>query len=210
MKPILITLTAPSAAGKSHLLNYIRDVQGVACLTSTTTRAARAGEVHGRDYFFISHAKSLELESRGQFAELAEMGGTRYGVTHDEFDAKLATGLAVLIVEPSGIDHYVQPALDRGAQHLKFFVRTPLQTRLARLRHRVTADIMQHMHKESAGEAVGQVIAAYTTRLQGVFTQEQTWQGAAAWTAELDGTARPEENFKIIMSAVDAARKETA
>ena len=46
---------------------------------SATTRAARAGEVHGRDYFFLSREEFEKGIREGAYAEHAEVFGNHYG-----------------------------------------------------------------------------------------------------------------------------------
>jgi len=46
---------------------------------STTTRAPRAGEVDGRDYYFVSGAEFQQRLAAGRFIEHADFGGERYG-----------------------------------------------------------------------------------------------------------------------------------
>lgn len=210
----LITLTAPSASGKSYLLEYIRDELQLPCLVSTTTRAKRANEIEGCDYFFISREESEAMEARDEFAELAIFGGNRYGVTKKEFADKLndPIGLAFLIVEPEGIDHYVAPALAVGAQHLKFFVDVPLETRLDRLEARVLQDILEISEyfdsyyssnvKAKAEADLEKTIASYTTRLQSVLGKELSWKAMHQWDGILNGDVHPSINVAKIRDVV--------
>jgi guanylate kinase len=46
---------------------------------SFTTRTPRPGEVHGRDYFFISKDAFMAMAAAGEFAEWAEVHGNCYG-----------------------------------------------------------------------------------------------------------------------------------
>lgn len=214
----LITLTAPSAAGKSYLLNYIRDEMKLPCLISTTTRAKRANEVEGVDYFFISRAESEAMEARGEFAELAIFGGHRYGVSKTEFSNKLndPVGLAFLIVEPAGIDHYVAPALEVGAVHLKFFVDVPLDVRLERIQERTVKDIEKFSEffghnypkatRDHAKMQLENAISTYTTRLTSVLGKELAWKTMHEWDAILDGQLHPGDNLNTILEVVRQAR----
>jgi guanylate kinase len=49
--------------------------------TSVTTRPARAGEVEGESYHFISVEKFFELRDSGELLEWAEVFGNYYGTT---------------------------------------------------------------------------------------------------------------------------------
>ena len=210
-KPVLVTLTSPSCAGKSHLLSYIRDVRNMPCLVSTTTRPPRAGEVEGKDYFFISEADSRDIEAADEFAELAIYNGVRYGVTKEEFKKKLDTGLTFLIVEPSGIEHYVKPAVDAGAVHLKYFVNTPLNVRLERFKKRLDDDLEQIMMKFTNGrpaeedlkrQEIQRCVNAGLKRYKTMLTVEPDWINMADWDGVLSGSCSPEKNLARILADV--------
>lgn len=192
MQSVLITLTAPSCAGKSFLFSYIRDVAKLSCLISTTTRPIRNGESEGIDYHFISEEHSFEVEDRDGFAELCEYRGFRYGVTKEEFHSKLKGGLAFLIVEPSGIDHYVKPALDIGAKHFKVWIDVPMEVRLERMKERVSTDLSSSakLHKD---------------RLLAMQTVEAGWHDLVKWDLELSGEDTPQENLVKILSGIKNA-----
>ena len=204
--PVLVTLTSPTAAGKSHLLNYIRDVAKLPCFVSTTTRPPRAGEVEGVDYFFISEEESQRLEAEDQFAELAIYRGVRYGVTKEEFFGKLAKGVAFLIVEPSGIDHYAKPAVDAGAVHLKFYVHTDPAVRLKRFMDRAMADFEQELRRFQLCEdsqIIKKLFKSYMDRMRAVSTSEMQWGSAVKWDATLFGEDHPQKNLDVILRTIE-------
>lgn len=215
-KPIFVTLTSPSAAGKSYLLNYIRNVAKLPCLTSTTTRAPRKGEVEGQDYYFITEQQSIEMEKANLFAELAIYNGVRYGVTKQEFHHKLhEDAIVFLIVEPTGIDHYVKPALDVGAISYKAYIHTDPQVRLARFRKRAEADMRQTIlqleidAKSGRPSPPSSVLKEFNTslnRLTTMLTVEMQWGTAQPWDRILMGDTPPEENLRIILADIDKIR----
>ena len=196
--PVLITLSSPTCSGKTHLLNYIRHETNFPCLVSTTTRAPRINEQDGIDYYFISDEESLAIEKSDGFAELAIYNNYRYGVTKEEFNCKLLLGPAFLIVEPYGIDHYVQPALEQGARHIKLFVHAPLEVRLERFKNRVVNDLDSTHFTSQAKTGV----ISHINRLISMLTIEQEWENALKWDAILDGTKSPEYNIQVIKSLI--------
>jgi guanylate kinase len=213
-KPVLVTLTSPTAAGKSYLFNYIRDVAKMPCLISTTTRAPRAGEKDGVDYYFIDEKTSQQLEANDLFAELAIYRGVRYGVTKEEFHSKLSKGVAFLIVEPSGIDHYVKPALDAGAIHLKYYIHTDPQIRLERFKQRVAADLRDAIIADENARRMGKfagaadkTVASHMDRLVAMLTEELKWGTMYKWDRILFGEKEPAYNLDIIMSDVRKAQE---
>ena len=81
-----IVLCGPSGSGKSTLIEKVIKegpwplVRTVSC----TTREKRAGEVEGRDYFFISRQEFLEKREAGAFVEWAEVYGDHYGTLKEQ------------------------------------------------------------------------------------------------------------------------------
>ncbi len=77
---ILFIVSAPSGAGKTTLCREVLDIfPGLRHSVSFTTRAPRNGEVHGRDYFFVSKDEFERMVRGGEFAEWAEVHGNCYG-----------------------------------------------------------------------------------------------------------------------------------
>ena len=73
-------ISAPSGSGKSTLVNKVREiVPGLKFSISYTTRAPRAGEQNGREYFFVSPAEFEEMIRKDEFLEHAKCDGNYYG-----------------------------------------------------------------------------------------------------------------------------------
>ena len=72
----LFILSAPSGAGKTTLIQSLMTVGesfawfDVAFSVSHTTRAARPGEIEGRDYYYVDHATFQEMIAAGAFLGL--------------------------------------------------------------------------------------------------------------------------------------------
>lgn len=72
----LVVLAGPSAVGKSTVVHRLREeVPGLYFSVSMTTRAPRPGEVHGRDYFFITAEEFQGHIDRGEMLEWADIHG---------------------------------------------------------------------------------------------------------------------------------------
>ena len=73
-------ISAPSGSGKSTLVNQVRQiVPGLRFSISYTTRAPRAGEQNGREYYFVSRAEFEEMVRKQEFLEHASVFGNYYG-----------------------------------------------------------------------------------------------------------------------------------
>jgi guanylate kinase len=80
-----LAIVGAAATGKDYLRKRMMSrgfVYGVSC----TTRPPRIGEVHGKDYYFISEEEFNVMINRGEFVEWQEFNGCRYGLTKQEFE----------------------------------------------------------------------------------------------------------------------------
>ncbi len=94
----LFIVAAPSGAGKSTLVNALLAQDPTIVLSvSTTTRAPRPGETHGKEYFFASEAEFLQRERNGEFLESARVHGNYYGTSRLFIDEQTRAGKDVLL-----------------------------------------------------------------------------------------------------------------
>lgn len=101
---IPFVVSAPSGTGKTTVCRrVVAEDGGVEFSISHTTRAMRAGEVHGRDYFFTPRPEFERLIAAGEFVEWAEYAGNLYGTSFGSLDAPLGQGRDLLLeVEVEG------------------------------------------------------------------------------------------------------------
>jgi guanylate kinase len=99
-----IVVSGPSGAGKSTLLRRVLDEEPSLCFSvSHTTRTPRAGEVDGRDYYFVDEADFRARIERDEFLEWAEYQGRLYGTSRAAVEAALLAGRDVVMeVEVKG------------------------------------------------------------------------------------------------------------
>src|SRR5437763_10784725 len=76
---ILFVVSAPSGAGKTTLCDALRQTPDFVYSVSCTTRPARAGEIEGEDYQFISEEDFVARIEAGEFLEHAMVHNHRYG-----------------------------------------------------------------------------------------------------------------------------------
>jgi len=72
---ILFVISAPSGAGKTTLCDALRQTPDFVYSVSCTTRPARAGEIAGEDYQFVSETDFLARVKGGRFLEHAKVHG---------------------------------------------------------------------------------------------------------------------------------------
>jgi guanylate kinase len=92
-KGLLLILSSPSGAGKSTLARRLMDWDtSLRFSVSATTRAPRAGEVDGREYYFKSRADFQDMVRAGEMLEHAEVFGNLYGSPRAPVEAAMAAG----------------------------------------------------------------------------------------------------------------------
>jgi len=93
----ILVLSGPSGAGKSTIINAASDRIGEYYFSiSTTTRAPREGEVHGREYFFVTKEEFEEDIKAGNFLEYAQVHGNYYGTSLKPVKEALEAGKLVI------------------------------------------------------------------------------------------------------------------
>ncbi len=98
MQGLLFIIAAPSGAGKSSLVNAaLADDPRLALSISYTTRAARAGEVDGREYHFVDRATFQRMLEAGEFLESAEVHGNLYATSQQQIAGVRARGRDIVL-----------------------------------------------------------------------------------------------------------------
>ncbi|MQA42593.1 guanylate kinase [Rugamonas aquatica] len=94
----LFMVVAPSGAGKSTLVNALLAQEPTIKLSiSTTTRAPRPGETHGKEYYFTTAEDFVKRADAGEFLEWAEVHGNYYGTSRIMVEEQMKTGTDILL-----------------------------------------------------------------------------------------------------------------
>ncbi|AKS40643.1 guanylate kinase [Wenzhouxiangella marina] len=94
----LYVIAAPSGAGKTSLMRgLLKRCPRLSLSVSDTTRPARAGEVDGEQYHFVSVEEFKAGIEAGDYLEYAEVYGNFYGTRRDRVEALWAAGRDVLL-----------------------------------------------------------------------------------------------------------------
>ena len=95
---LLIVISAPSGGGKTTLCQQVLALQpGMVRAITCTTRAPRAGERDGVDYYFLDPAEFQRRVEARLFLEHATVYGRSYGTLRAEVVDKLCQGQDVLL-----------------------------------------------------------------------------------------------------------------
>jgi len=95
---ILVVVSGFSGAGKGTIMKaLLNKYDNYALSISATTRNPREGEVHGREYFFLSTEQFEEMIKADQFIEYAQYVKNYYGTPRSYVEEKMAEGKDVIL-----------------------------------------------------------------------------------------------------------------
>ncbi len=95
---ILVVISGPSGVGKTTIIKAVLSTRDDLIFSvSCTTRPRRPGEVHGKDYFFITEQEFMVMVERGEFLEWAEVHGHLYGTPRKFVEKAFSEGKSVLL-----------------------------------------------------------------------------------------------------------------
>jgi guanylate kinase len=94
----LYTVSAPSGAGKTSLVNaLIERCGGLQVSVSHTTRPMRPAEKEGVNYHFVSENVFVDMLDRAEFLEHAQVFGNLYGTSRIWLEKQLERGFDVIL-----------------------------------------------------------------------------------------------------------------
>ena len=148
MDALKVIVSAPSGGGKTTLIKMLLErLPGGVMSVSHTTRTPRPGEVHGKDYYFVSEEEFMRMVHDGAFAEWARVHDHMYGTSKREverlsknyryvvFEIDCQGAASLRKVYPEAIDVFILPP-SMGVLRERLVARgtedpTSLQIRLA-------------------------------------------------------------------------------
>jgi len=138
MKKMLI-VTAPSGAGKTTIVRHLlKTFDNLSFSVSATTRPPRAGEIDGKDYYFLTIRKFKNRIKKEAFAEWEEVYPDKfYGTLKSEIEKKWRKKKNVVFdIEVKGATNLKKLYGDRA---LAIFIKPPsLEELIRRLENRDT------------------------------------------------------------------------
>lgn len=133
MKGRLLVVSGPSGAGKGSISKRIvEEVDDLIYSISVTTRAPRADEIDGVNYYFVTHSQFEQTIKENGFLEYAKVYGEYYGTPRAKVMQYLEEGMDVVLE----ID--IQGAMNIRKAYPKGVLIFILPPSMAELRKRIT------------------------------------------------------------------------
>ena len=143
MKGKMIIVSAPSGAGKTTIVKHIlsQDLK-LEFSISATSRPKREGEIHGKDYYFLTKEEFHSKISNDEFVEWEEVyEGRYYGTLKDEvkriwgegnnviFDVDVKGGISIkklfpeeslaIFIQPPSVEELKNRLVNRSTDSIK-------------------------------------------------------------------------------------------
>jgi len=97
-EPLLIVISGPSGVGKDTVIQRMKERQlPFHFVVTATTRPARPDEVHGVDYFFVSHDEFAEMIEQDELLEYAIVYNDYKGIPKEQVRQALQSGKDVVM-----------------------------------------------------------------------------------------------------------------
>lgn len=165
---MIITLTGPSAAGKTTLEGALRSV-GFVNIISTTTRPQRVNEVNGESYYFVSPQDFNARKAAGEFVESVVFNGNQYAISCAEVERVLATRKPIVVViEPEGLKQMKSYAQKRAWPICSVFIDNAPEELASRFLRRFATELKTTADREKA-------VVTYAGRMASMMTTEREW-----------------------------------
>ena len=178
----VIAIVGATCSGKTTLARLLVQ-RGCAEVISTTTREARPGELHGRDYWFVEQEAFLAMQYNGALIEVAYFGGHFYGISQEALRAAFTrSDTIVAVVTPKGCLALQRWSAKRDVAFRSVF----LTAKASVLRERL-------VRERPDGQA----------RLRGLLEQVRHWRKRAAYDLVLPGQ-RAASAVELVLGEVPA------
>ncbi|KAL8218262.1 hypothetical protein R6Q57_021635 [Mikania cordata] len=97
-RPMVIVISGPSGVGKDCLIKCLREArENIHFVVTATSRPMRPGEVHGKDYFFVSKDEFLRMVDNDELLEYALVYGEYKGIPKQQIRDYMAKGYDIVL-----------------------------------------------------------------------------------------------------------------
>ncbi|KAL5560298.1 hypothetical protein UlMin_036509 [Ulmus minor] len=96
--PLIIMISRPCGIGKDVMIKELRETrEGLHFVVTVTSREIRLGEIHGKDYFFVSKEQFLEMVKNNELLEHALVYGDYKGIPKQQIRDFMAKGYDIVL-----------------------------------------------------------------------------------------------------------------
>ncbi|XP_004297022.1 PREDICTED: LOW QUALITY PROTEIN: guanylate kinase-like [Fragaria vesca subsp. vesca] len=96
--PLIIVISGPSGVGKDAVIKKLRDVNpNLHFVVTATSRPSRPGEVHGKDYYFVSKEEFLNMVNKDELLEYALVYGDYKGIPKQQIRDYMGKGHDIVL-----------------------------------------------------------------------------------------------------------------
>ncbi|XP_061992198.1 guanylate kinase 3, chloroplastic [Rosa rugosa] len=96
--PLIIVISGPSGVGKDAVIKKLRDVNpNLHFVVTATSRPIRPGEVHGKDYYFVSKEEFLSMVHKDELLEYALVYGDYKGIPKQQIRDYMGKGHDIVL-----------------------------------------------------------------------------------------------------------------
>jgi guanylate kinase len=96
--PLLIVISGPSGVGKDTVIQRMKERNlPFHFVVTATTRPPRANEIHGKDYFFVSHEEFARMIDADELLEFAYVYNDYKGIPKSQVRQALASNMTVIM-----------------------------------------------------------------------------------------------------------------
>lgn len=186
---LMLVLSSPSGAGKTTLSRRLLEAdRNITLSVSATTRARRATEQEGVDYYFVAMERFERMIQGGEFLEHAHVFGNRYGTPRAVVMDELTRGRDILFdIDWQGTQQIGETAradlvsvfiLPPSTKELERRLTTRAQDPAAVVAQRMAkaADEMSH-YPEYDYIVINRDLAESVTQVQAILTAERLRRG---------------------------------
>lgn len=212
LKPVFI-LSAPSTAGKNHILHTLKNTNVFDEMITMTTRLPRSGERKDIDYHFATHDEFEELLGNDGFVEYvkvpsedSEKGFNYYGTPKASINDVFEKGKTpVVILEPEGAVELFNYLAKEDFLPTCVYLKADFSIGINRFARRIIDDTANTTLGEGALE---KIINSYAQRIE-AFSKEMLWHKVTKFDVSIGPsiTEVDENNIKeFLINANDSAK----
>lgn len=191
----IVTLTGKAGSGKDTLMHHVREaLPELHEIVSCTTRPPREGEVHGRNYYFLTHEEFSERLNDGTMVEATVFNDWCYGSCLEHMSAN---GINIGVYNPEGVQ--ILQCMPE-VEVYPIFIDASDKTRLLRQLNRENdPDIKEIIRRfkadedDFAPENLQEIDFKYTVDNDGKYSLQQLTQELAYHIQNIDWLEAPQD-----------------